>query len=91
MDFNYVLGESGGCAELESPNGDLCLRMTTTCPGLQVYGGQKLGPPFAPNRGLCLEPQHFPDTPNQPTFPNTLLAPGERYSQTTRYRFVAAG
>jgi aldose 1-epimerase len=91
MDFNYVLGESGGRAELESPNGDLCLRMTTTCPGLQVYGGQKLGPPFAPHRGLCLEPQHFPDTPNQPAFPGTLLAPGERYSQTTRYRFIAAG
>ena len=91
LDFNYVLGESGGRAELESPNGDLSLRMTTTCPGLQVYGGQKLGPPFAPNRGLCLEPQHFPDTPNQPGFPGTLLAPGERYSQTTRYRFMAAG
>jgi aldose 1-epimerase len=91
MDFNYVLDESGVCAELESPNGDLCLRMTTTCPGLQVYSGQKLGQPFAPHRGLCLEPQHFPDTPNQPAFPGTLLAPGERYSQTTRYRFMAAG
>lgn len=91
LDFNYVLDESGGRAELESPNGDLCLQLTTTCPGLQVYGGQMLGPPFAPNRGMCLEPQHFPDTPNQPGFPGTLLAPGERYSQTTRYRFVAAG
>ena len=88
MDFNYVLDEPGICAELESPNGDLCLRMTTTCPGLQVYSGQKLGQPFAPYRGLCLEPQHFPDTPNQPAFPGTLLAPGERYSQTTRYRFM---
>ena len=91
LDFNYVLGESGGSAELQSPNGDLCLQMTTTCPGLQVYGGQMLGPPFSPSRGMCLEPQHFPDTPNQPTFPATLLTPGERYSQTTRYRFVAAG
>lgn len=91
IDFNYVLGESGGRAELESPNGDLCLQLTTTCPGLQVYDGQKLGSPFAPNRGLCLEPQHFPDTPNQSNFPSTLLAPGERYAQTTRYRFVAAG
>ena len=90
MDFNYILDESEGCAGLESPNGDLYLRMTTTCPGLQMYGGQKLGPPFAPYRGLCLEPQHFPDTPNQPTFPSTLLAPGERYSQTTRYHFIAA-
>lgn len=91
LDFNYVLGESGGSAELQSPNGDLRLQMTTTCPGLQVYGGQMLGPPFAASRGMCLEPQYFPDSPNQPAFPNTLLAPGERYSQTTRYRFVAAG
>lgn len=91
LDFNYVLDGAGGRAELESPNGDLRLQLTTTCPGLQVYGGQMLGPPFAPSRGMCLEPQHFPDTPNQPAFPDTLLAPGRRYSQTTRYRFVAAG
>ena len=90
LDFNYVLDETGR-AELQSPNGDLRMQMTTTCPGLQVYGGQMLGPPFGPHRGMCLEPQHFPDTPNQPDFPGTLLAPGERYSQTTRYRFVAAG
>lgn len=91
VDFNYVLGESGGRAELESPNGDLRMQLTTTCPGLQVYGGQKLGSPFTPHGGLCLEPQHYPDTPNQPAFPGTLLEPGERYSQTTRYRFIADG
>ena len=90
LDFNYVLGDSGGRAELESPNGDLCLQMTTTSPGLQVYSAQMLGPPFAPYRGMCLEPQHYPDTPNQPAFPGTLLAPGKRYSQTTHYRFIAA-
>ena len=91
LDFNYVLGDSGGRAELESPTGDLSLQLMTTCPGLQVYGGQMLGQPFAPSRGMCLEPQHFPDTPNQPAFPGTLLSPGERYSQTTRYRFIGAG
>lgn len=90
MDFNYVLDESGAHAELESPNGDLGMQLTTSCPGLQVYGGQMLGTPFAPHRGMCLEPQHFPDTPNQPGFPATLVAPGERYTQTTRYRFTAA-
>lgn len=90
LDFNYVLGDSGGEADLESPSGDLRLQMTTSCPGLQVYSGQKLGSPFAAHRGLCLEPQHFPDTPNQPNFPSSLLLPGERYLQTTRYRFIAA-
>ncbi len=52
LDFNYVLDESGGHAELESPNGDLSMQLTTTCPGLQVYGGHMLGPPFAPNGGM---------------------------------------
>lgn len=91
LDFNYILDEPGGRAELESPNGDLSLQVMTTCPGLQVYGGHMLGPPFAPNGGMCLEPQHYPDTPNQPDFPGTLLVPGERYRQTTRYRFISAG
>ena len=90
IDFNYVLGKSDAVAELESPNGDLRLRMTTTCPGLQVYTGQMLGSPFAAYRALCLEPQHYPDTPNQAHFPQTLLSPGERYSQVTHYQFIAS-
>ncbi|MEE4111138.1 MAG: aldose epimerase family protein [Halieaceae bacterium] len=91
LDFNYVLDETGAGAELESPSRDLRLHVRTTCPGLQVYSGQKLDSPFAPYRGMCLEPQHFPDTPNQPTFHGTLLVPGERYSQTTKYNFIAVG
>ena len=92
MDFNYVLGESGGRAELESPNGDLCLRMTTTCPGLQVYGGQKLGPPFAPHRGpVPRTPSIFPIHPINPPFPARCLRRESAIRRTTRYRFIAAG
>tara|TARA_B100001059_G_scaffold227243_1_gene256794 strand:- start:1038 stop:2030 length:993 start_codon:yes stop_codon:yes gene_type:complete len=89
IDFNYVLSNSDIHAELESSNGDLCMRIKTSCPGLQIYGGQKLGTPFSPYDGMCLEPQHFPDTPNIQSFPSTLLMPGERYSQTTSYRFIS--
>jgi galactose mutarotase-like enzyme len=58
------------------------LEVGTTEPGLQLYSGQVVG-----NRGVCLEPQHFPDSPNQPGFPSTLLRPGERYRSVTRYTF----
>jgi len=65
------------------------MRISTTCPGLQIYGGQKLGVPFSPYDGMCLEPQHFPDSPNIPSFPSTLLRPGEHYSQSTTYHFIS--
>lgn len=87
-DFNYVLdaGETPA-AELWSSRGDLKLTLTTSNPGLQVYTGQHLAAPFVPYGGLCLEPQRFPDSPNRPSFPSTLLAPGEEYRETIRYAF----
>jgi len=88
-DFNYVLERSEPVAVLESSTRDLRMELTTTNPGLQFYSGQHLGRPFAPHAGLCLEPQHFPDSANQPRFPSTLLYPRERYFQESRYRFVA--
>jgi aldose 1-epimerase len=45
------------------------------------------GAKFGKNAGLCLEAQHYPDSPNQPSFPNVILKPGERYTQTTVYQF----
>jgi aldose 1-epimerase len=86
-DFNYVLREDGVAAELFSSEDDLRMSVETTCPGLQFYCGQHLGPPFRAFGGLCLEPQYFPDSPNQPAFPGTLLMPGERYLETAGYRF----
>ncbi len=69
-------------ARISDPFSGRALEVSTTEPGLQLYSGQVVG-----HRGLCLEPQHFPDSPNRPEFPSTLLRPGERYRSVTRYTF----
>jgi aldose 1-epimerase len=73
------------------------LEVWTTEPGLQFYSGNfldgslkgKSGKPYTHRSGICLEPQHFPDSPNKPKFPSTVLKPGETYTHTTVYRFSA--
>ncbi|MET8869077.1 aldose epimerase family protein [Nonomuraea sp. NPDC004580] len=70
--------------------GDLTMEVTTTEPGVQFYAGGMLdgaATPYGPFAGLCLETQHFPDSPNQQQFPSTVLRPGERRTSTTTYRF----
>ena len=60
--------------------------------GATGYGKLRLkigGVPYGPYHGLCLETQHYPDSPNKPQFPSTVLRPGETYRQTTVYRFFA--
>ena len=69
-------------ARVSDPLSGRGLEVSTTEPGLQLYSGQVVG-----YRGLCLEAQHFPDSPNRPEFPSTLLRPGERYRSITRYTF----
>jgi aldose 1-epimerase len=67
----------------------------TTEPGVQFYSGNfldgsitgKKGIVYGKHFGLCLEAQHFPDSPNHPEFPNTILRPGNKYTQTTIYKF----
>ncbi|MBF8188930.1 galactose mutarotase [Nonomuraea sp. K274] len=71
--------------------GGLTMEVTTTEPGVQFYTGSMLDgaeTPYGPFAGLCLETQHFPDSPNQPRFPSTVLRPGERRTSTTTYRFI---
>lgn len=71
------------------------LRVETTEPGIQFYSGNfldgsivgKYGVKYHKRYGLCLETQHFPDSPNRPDFPGTVLQPGEKYSSTTTYTF----
>ena len=84
-DLNYVLGDSEPAATLIGSRQDLKLDVWTTCPGLQFYAGQNLGPSFGACAGACLETQYFPDSPNQPGFPRTLLLPGQLYNETTRF------
>ncbi len=97
FDINYVLngkpGELKLAAVLRNPKTGIVLEMYTTEPGLQLYTGNflnvkgKRGRYYEPYSGLCLEAQHFPDSPNHPNFPSTLLRPGEAYHQLTIYKF----
>jgi aldose 1-epimerase len=101
-DHNFVLsaGEEGGseparAARVHDPVSGRVLEVWTTEPGLQFYSGNYLdgvtrgkgGRPYRQHAGFCLEPQRFPDSPNQPAFPDCILRPGERYQSRTIYRF----
>lgn len=99
-DHNWVLrdacaGASMPAATLVEPNSGRVLTVSTTQPGLQFYTGNFLdgGPAtgFGYRTGLCLETQHFPDSPNQPSFPSTILRPGQTYSHRTQFAFGVVG
>ncbi|WP_446038404.1 aldose epimerase family protein [Streptomyces sp. SID1121] len=91
-DHNYVLdGDRSGtgvAAELHDPVSGRVLTVTTTEPGMQLYTGDHFdGKPYGPGDGIALETQHFPDSPNRPSFPDTVLRPGQVFNSTTRYGF----
>jgi len=74
------------------------LEVRTTQPGIQFYTGNFLdgtingkgGKAYGLRSGLCLETQHFPDSPNKPAFPSTVLKPGHEFKSTTVLRFSTA-
>jgi aldose 1-epimerase len=98
-DHNYVLnkkevGELSFAARLTDPKSGRTMECYTTEPGMQLYtanyaNGYKgaNGATFPRRSAVCLECQHFPDSPNRPYFPSVVLHPGERYKQKTIYRF----
>ena len=101
-DHNFVLARAPGdrasmrrVARLEEPTTGRVLDVHTTEPGLQFYSGNfldgrlvgKHGIAYERRVGLCLETQHFPDSPNRPAFPTTVLRAGERYQSRTLYAF----
>jgi len=98
-DHNWVLngkpGELKLAAKLSDPKSGRVLTVTTTEPGVQFYSGNfldgtklgKTGAPYGKNSGLCLETQHYPDSPNQPAFPSTELKPGKTLHSTTVFAF----
>jgi len=100
-DQNFVLDKKPGqlafAARMTDPQSGRVMELFTTEPGLQVFSGQnstgagafvgKRNIPYHVYSSLCLEPQHFPDSPNRPEFPSTVLRPGEWYTQTSLYRF----
>ena len=98
-DHNFVLNGPPGslAARVREPGSGRVMEVYTTEPGIQFYTGNfldgtlrgKEGKVYHKRYGFCLEAQHFPDSPNQPDFPSIILRPGERYTQTTEYRFLA--
>ncbi|MFH9175589.1 aldose epimerase family protein [Streptomyces albogriseolus] len=100
FDHNWVLDKGitrrpEQAAVLRDPASGRTLRIATNEPGLQFYSGNFLdgtlvgsgGRVYRQGDGLCLETQHFPDSPNQPAFPSTVLRPGETYRTTTVHTF----
>jgi aldose 1-epimerase len=101
FDHNWVLNKKNSglekVAELSDSASGRTMEVWTTEPGLQFYSGNFLdgklkntskGVRYGKHAALCLETQHFPDSPNQPNFPSTILKPGETYTQTTIYKFL---
>lgn len=82
-------------AEVREPETGRTLNVLSTEPGIQFYSGNFLdgtlenedGIPLKKHSGFCLEPQHFPNSPNEPDFPSTILSPGEMYENVIVYRF----
>ncbi|MCL4812218.1 MAG: galactose mutarotase [Vicinamibacteraceae bacterium] len=98
-DHNFVLTRGGGglsvAARVVEPTTGRTLEVATTEPGLQFYSGNfldgtitgKAGRVYQRRFGFCLETQHYPDSPNQPSFPSTVLRPGEEYRSQTVFTF----
>ena len=100
FDHNWILNKKGNeiqeAATVYDPGSGRYMEVLTTQPGIQFYSGNflngdlqvtKEGQMYIPHSGLCLETQHYPDSPNEPSFPSTILKPGETYRQTTVYKF----
>jgi aldose 1-epimerase len=100
-DHNWVLNNAGGklatAAILEDPESGRILEVKTTEPGIQFYSGNFMdgkpagtGSVYQHRTGLCLETQHFPDSPNHPAFPSTVLKPGQTLKSQTVWKFSVA-
>jgi aldose 1-epimerase len=101
-DHTWVVNGAPGqlrlAARVFEPSSGRVMEVLTTEPGVQFYTGNFLdgtltgkgGAVYRRRHGLCLECQHFPDSPNKPQFPSTVIKPGEQYTQTTVYRFSVA-
>jgi aldose 1-epimerase len=100
-DHNFVLNNSGKtalAARVTEPASGRVIEVVTDQPGVQFYTGNFLdgtirgkgGKLYERRYGFCLETQHFPDSPNQPKFPSTVLQPGQTFRSTTVYRFSTA-
>ena len=96
LDFNYCLSDDPGlkvAAKLSDPESGREMTVFTTEPAIQAYSGQGLdtdghgGALYGPFAGIALETQHYPDSPNHPEFPTTVLKAGDTFASLTAYRF----
>jgi aldose 1-epimerase len=99
FDHNFVLDRTGPALEraafVVEPASGRTMEVATTEPGLQFYSGNFLdgttvgkgGRVYKQRAGFCLETQHFPDSPNRPSFPSTILRPGQTYASKTVFTF----
>jgi aldose 1-epimerase len=99
-DHNWVVNRKGNelklIARVSEPSTGRALEVLSTQPGLQFYTGNHLdgsitgkgGWVYKARSGFCMEPQHFPDSPNQAEFPSVVLKPGQTYKETIIYRVV---
>jgi aldose 1-epimerase len=100
-DHNWVIDSPAGQLSLQArvyePTSGRVMEVFSTEPGLQFYAGNFLdgtikgkgGVVYQRRTGFCMEPQHYPDSPNKPVFPSTTLRPGETYKNTIIYKFSA--
>jgi aldose 1-epimerase len=99
-DHNFILNRGGGrlalCARVEERKSGRVMEIRTTEPGVQFFTGNRFdgsvtgvgGVVFVQHAGFCLEPQHFPDSINQPEFPSVVLRPGQTFKSQSVYRFT---
>ncbi len=99
-DHNFVLNGKAGemklAVKVQDAKSGRMLTVMTTQPGIQFYSGNHLDGTFVGRHGrryvehsaLCLETQHFPDSPNEPGFPSTVLKPGKDFHSTTTFQFT---
>ena len=99
-DHTYILNKEKAddytfCARCSSPKTGIVMEVYTSQPGVQLYTGNwmtgnfvgKNGQRYPERAALCLETQHFPDSPNKPEYPSTVLRPGETFESRTTYKF----
>ena len=95
--INKPMGQAGLVAEVYEPTSGRILQAFSTEPATQFYTGNfldgtiagKMGTVYRSRNGFCIEPQHFPDSPNQPSFPSVVLQPGKVYQNTIIYRILS--
>ena len=86
--LNKKYNEYGLSASLYDKISGRLLEIYSDQPGIQVYSGNYLSDPFIKRQGICLETQHYPDSPNQKNYPSTLLNPNEEYYSKTSFKFM---